>query len=244
MQARFQTYQLQEDFIHALTHELRSPLGFIKGYATTLLRSDAEWNKATQKEFLEIIDHETDQLEELIENLLDSARLQSGQFLFNFQPIRIEAVLNDVIQRNQVNQPSLEIQTKFANSIPAIQGDPRRLAQVFENLINNSIKYAPNSKIEIEITPKANGVQVVFRDNGHGIPEKYLPFIFDRFFRNPEESVSIHGSGLGLYICRQIIQAHQGSIKVDSKSKKGTKFTIFLPEKFDDLPAVELKGAK
>ena len=226
---RSRAIQLQEDFIHSITHELRSPLGFIKGYATTLLRSDAAWNPETQKEFLEIIDHETDQLEELINNLLDSARLQAGQFEMSFQPIRIESVLNDVIQRNQVNRPELEIHSEFAGNIPTVEGDPRRLAQVFENLINNAIKYAPQAVIDIKVKSMKKGLKITFRDHGPGIPEKDLSNIFERFFRDPEQSVSIHGTGLGLFICRQIIESHHGDIHALSKVGEGTTFCIFLP---------------
>ena len=226
---RSRAIQLQEDFIHSITHELRSPLGFIKGYATTLLRSDAAWNPETQKEFLEIIDHETDQLEELINNLLDSARLQAGQFEMSFQPIRIESVLNDVIQRNQVNRPELEIHSEFAGNIPTVEGDPRRLAQVFENLINNAIKYAPQAVIDIKVKSMKKGIKITFRDHGPGIPEKDLSNIFERFFRDPEQSVSIHGTGLGLFICRQIIESHHGDIHALSKVGEGTTFCIFLP---------------
>ncbi len=226
---RSRAIQLQEDFIHSITHELRSPLGFIKGYATTLLRSDAAWNPETQKEFLEIIDHETDQLEELINNLLDSARLQAGQFEMSFQPIRIESVLNDVIQRNQVNRPELEIHSEFAGNIPTVEGDPRRLAQVFENLINNAIKYAPQAVIDIKVKSMKKGLKITFRDHGPGIPEKDLSNIFERFFRDPEQSVSIHGTGLGLFICRQIIESHHGDIHALYKVGEGTTFCIFLP---------------
>jgi len=227
--ARSRATQIQEEFIHSITHELRSPLGFIKGYTTTLLRADADWNPETQKEFLEIIDHETDSLEELINNLLDSARLQAGQFEMTFQAISIKALINDVIQRNQVNRPELEIRPEIFGKIPTIEGDPRRLAQVFENLINNAIKYAPHTRIEIVVEAIKKGIQISFRDHGPGIPEKYLHNIFDRFFRNPEQSVSIHGTGLGLFICKQIIESHHGEISAVSKIGEGTTFYIILP---------------
>jgi len=229
LNTRSRATQLQEEFIQSITHELRNPLGFIKGYATTLLRADADWNPETQKEFLQIIDHETDSLEELIDNLLDSARLQAGQFEMTFQPISIEAILNDILQRNQVNRPELEIRTEFAENIPMVEGDPRRLAQVFENLISNTIKYAPQTAIDILVEPVKKGIQISFRDHGPGIPKKYLPNIFDRFFRNPEQSVSIHGTGLGLFICRQIIESHHGEIHAVSKVGEGTTIRILLP---------------
>ncbi len=227
--AQNQATQLQEDFINTITHEIRNPLGFIKGYATTLLRSDADWSRETQKEFLQIIDHETDQLEELIGNLLDSARLQSGQLRMEMQPIRIDAVLKDVIQRSKIHHPNIKISLDVLKEIPIVNADPRRLAQVFTNLINNGAKYAPESKIEVTVSRIKKVFQIAFRDYGPGIPEKYLPFIFDRFFRNPEQPVTIHGTGLGLYICRQIVRSHGGEITVTSRVNQGTTFIVELP---------------
>ncbi len=227
--AQNQAIQLQEDFINTITHEIRNPLGFIKGYATTLLRSDADWSRETQKEFLQIIDHETDQLEELIGNLLDSARLQSGQLRMEMQPIRIDTVLKDVIQRSKIHYPGIKISLDLPKEIPIINADPRRLAQVFTNLINNGVKYAPESKIEISVARVKKVFRITFQDYGSGIPEKYLAFIFDRFFRNPEQPVTIHGTGLGLYICRQIVRSHGGEITVTSKVNQGTAFLMELP---------------
>jgi hypothetical protein len=99
LEVQNQAAQLQEDFINTITHELRSPLGFIKGYTTTLLRADTDWNDKTQKEFLSIIDQETDNLQDLIGNLLDSARLQSGQLPMDFQAVRLDSIMNGVVQR-------------------------------------------------------------------------------------------------------------------------------------------------
>ena len=146
-----QQYRLQNDFVSTITHELRNPLGFIKGYTTTLLRSDTQWDQTIQQEFLTIIDQETDRLQELIDNLLNSARLQSGEMRMQFQPVRIDTVLNDVILRARLHNPELDIHMDGGKSIPAVRGDPRRLAQVFENIIGNSIKYAPGSPILVTI---------------------------------------------------------------------------------------------
>ena len=144
-----QQYRLQDDFVSTITHELRNPLGFIKGYTTTLLRSDTQWDQNTQQEFLTIIDQETDRLQELIDNLLDSARLQSGEMRMQFQLVRLDSVLNDVVLRSKLHHPDLNINTNTTGLIQPVRGDPRRLAQVFENIIGNSIKYAPGSEILI-----------------------------------------------------------------------------------------------
>ncbi|HWQ47015.1 MAG TPA: GAF domain-containing sensor histidine kinase [Longilinea sp.] len=228
LESQNRAIQLQEEFIHTITHELRSPLGFIKGYTTTLLRDDTSWAESSRKEFLQIIDQEADNLEELIGNLLDSARLQSGQMRMDYQKVRMDVLINDVIQRALLRFPGLDIKTEFNASIPPINGDPRRLAQVFENLLNNAAKYAPGSPVIINISMLPNTMQVQVTDKGPGIPANYLPHLFERFFRNPE-SLAKHGSGLGLFICKQIIQNHSGEIKVESVVGEGTSFTILLP---------------
>jgi signal transduction histidine kinase len=221
--------QLQEDFVSTITHELRSPLGFIKGYTTTLLRADTTWDHETQQEFLKIIDQETDHLQELIENLLDSARLQSGQLDMKFQPVRLDALMNDVIMRARHQHPNLVIRLSVTPDLKPIQGNPRRLSQVFENLLSNAVKYAPNSEVTIRIHQADNQAHIIVQDHGPGIAEKYIPLLFTRFFRNPDQAPGIHGTGLGLYICKQIIQAHQGEISASSTPGEGTTFHITLP---------------
>ncbi len=219
----------QEDFLSNIAHELRNPLGFIKGYTTTLLRDDTIWDIRTQQEFLQIIDRETDHLGELIENLTDSLRLQQGQLNMTFQPTRLESVLSDVITRASLHYPSLVIHFENDGDLAPIQADSRRLAQVFENLISNAYKYAPGSEVWIRVRQGAGDCQLEFQDRGPGIAPQYLPHIFDRFFRSPDCPPNVHGSGLGLYICKQIIQAHHGSISITSTLGEGTTFHILLP---------------
>jgi signal transduction histidine kinase len=227
--AQSKAMKLQDDFIHNITHELRSPLGFIKGYTTTLLRSDAKWNKSAQQEFLRIIDQETDNLQELIENLLDSARLQSGQMKMDFQLVRPDTLIKDVSQRMQAYHKDLVVKLTVEPHLPPIVGDPRRLAQVFENLFSNAIKYAPGSEVYIDVKKDVDYATLTVKDHGPGIPEQYLNRVFERFFRNPDNAMEVHGSGLGLFICKQIIEFHNGRISVESEVGKGTTFIITLP---------------
>ncbi len=229
LEAQNQEARLQEDFISTITHELRTPLGFIKGYTTTLLRSDTSWNQETQQEFLKIIDQEADRLQELIENLLDSARLQSGALKMEFQAVRIDALIKSVADRVTQHHSDLQIHIELNQPGLIIRGDPKRLGQVFENLLNNAVKYAPGSQIQINIAKERDMVLVMFQDHGPGIPQRYLPHIFDRFFRNPELEPYVHGSGLGLFICKKIVQAHQGQIYATSTVGEGTIFHIDLP---------------
>lgn len=229
LEAQEKQRQLKDDFISTITHELRTPLGFIKGYTTTLLRSDTTWDKKHQEEFLQIIDQETDHLQQLIDNLLDSARLQSGQMKMKFQHVRLDALINGVIARANMNNPDMVFHLKLEPNQKPIVGDPQRLTQVVENLVSNARKYAPGSEIKITITQDENGGYISFHDFGPGISKQYLPYIFDRFFRIPEQSPTAHSSGLGLYICQQIIQMHNGKITATSSLGKGTTFKMFLP---------------
>jgi len=219
--------RLQDDFVSTISHELRTPLGFIKGYSTSLLRQDTVWDKNTEREFLAIIDEEADRLTYLIENMLESARLHSNTLQFRFTPLRLDALLRDIASRVLARYPDLKVNIDV-DAVPPIMGDPLRISQVFENLFNNAIKYAPNSALTVSIQYTDTKMTVIFADQGEGIHQDYLPFIFERFYRVPGERV-VKGTGLGLYICRQIILAHHGKIWAESVLGKGTIFYIELP---------------
>jgi signal transduction histidine kinase len=219
--------RLQDDFVSTISHELRTPLGFIKGYSTSLLRQDTTWDETTQREFLTIIDEEADRLTRLIEDMLESARLQSKTLQFKFSPVRIDALLRDVATRINTHHPELKI-IFDQEPIPSIRGDGVRISQVFENLFSNAIKYAPDSEITISMIAIDDKIRVSFSDTGEGIPPDYLPFVFERFYRVPGERI-VKGTGLGLYICKQIVMAHHGNIWVESVVNEGTTFFVELP---------------
>jgi signal transduction histidine kinase len=219
--------QLQDDFIATISHELHTPLGFIKGYTTSLLRSDTTWDPATQQEFLTIIDEESDHLLTLIDRMLDSARLQSGNMSMDFQPVRLDSLLRDGALRVQSRHADMEVDLDL-DRVPPIQADTVRLSQVFDNLFDNAIKYAPGKEISITLQAKDNWQVITFADPGPGIPSEHIPFLFERFYRVPGQ-FSKSGTGLGLFICKQIVQAHHGRISVKTAPGKGTAFRIDLP---------------
>ena len=221
-----QQIQLQDDFVSTISHELRTPLGFIKGYSTSLLREDTSWDTETQKEFLTIIDEEADRLSLLIENVLESARLQSKTLPLRFQPLRLDAVLRDVSARIRSRYKELDVSLDLTSST-TIQADGVRIAQVFENLFTNAVKYAPGSSIIVGLKQVGVAMIVAFTDNGPGIPAESLPLIFERFYRVRTEKAT--GTGLGLYICKQIVEAHRGKIWAESTPGQGTTFFIELP---------------
>jgi len=218
--------QLQDDFVSTISHELRTPLGFIKGYSTSLLREDTSWDAATQKEFLTIIDEEADRLSQLIENVLESARLQSKTLPLRFQPMRLDAVIRDVATRLRSRFKDLEINMDLRTT-NTIHADGVRMAQVLDNLFTNAIKYAPGSAVDVTLQQIDTKLLMSFSDHGPGVPLESLQMLFERFYRVRGEKAT--GTGLGLFICKQIIEAHRGKIWAESTPGQGTTFFIELP---------------
>jgi signal transduction histidine kinase len=229
LEAERRLTRLQDDFIATVSHELLTPLGFIKGYATTLLRQDTEWDEATRREFLTIIDEETDRLGELIDKLLDSSRLQSGTLAMDFRRVAVAEFISQVVRRNQARYPNLTLRTQVETGDLEATLDPYRMGQVFDNLLGNAVKYAPGAAVTVKVTVTGNQVQVEVADRGPGISPQYLPHLFGRFYRVPEHAQSARGTGLGLFICRNIVLAHGGDIRVESIVGQGTVFRFEFP---------------
>ncbi len=230
LEAERRLVQLQSDFIATVSHELKTPLGFIKGYATTLLREDAHWNQETEKEFLSIINEETDRLTELVDNLLDSSRLQSGTLDIELKTVDLSTLVGENIERLRIRYPDMEIQWSPRDSDFIIEADPKRLSQVIENLVGNAAKYAPESPLHVSLVDKEENVELMVKDSGPGVSTEDQKHLFKRFYRTAEAKEKVRGSGLGLYICKQIVQAHHGKISVHSARGKGLEFIITLPK--------------
>ena len=230
LEAEKRLAQMQSDFLATVSHELKTPLGFIKGYATTLLREHTNWSAEERKEFLEIIDDESDRMGELIDDLLDSSRLQSGTLPMQFTDFDLVMQTKELVDRVSTQALDLEIQLYSPAEEIRLNGDSKRMGQVLKNVIGNAIKYAPGGDINIFLSEDAEKIRIEIQDQGPGISKEHIDNIFKRFYRIPDESRSIRGSGLGLYICNQIVHAHQGSIQVRSELGKGSQFTIELPK--------------
>jgi signal transduction histidine kinase len=228
LEAERRLAQMQDEFVAMVSHELKTPLGFIKGYTTTLLRQDTVWDNDTRQDFLEIIDDEADRLSELIENLLDSYRLKSGSAEFKLAPVKLAQFFQHILDRLSKKQINLDIDIQVSPTNLAVLADGKRLAQVIENLISNASKYAPNSTVAIKAYNRDGRVVIDFTDTGPGIPPEHLDNIFKQFYRVPERSAGVRGTGLGLYICKHIIEGHGGEISIKSIVDKGTSFRIIL----------------
>lgn len=236
LEAERRLARLQDDFIAMVSHELKTPLGFIKGYTTTLLRQDTEWDTETRNDFLEIIDDEADRLSELIENLLDSYRLKSGKAEFKLVPVPLAPFFKHILNRLNKKQINLDIDIQVSPTNLAVRADSKRLAQVIDNLISNASKYAPNSNVSIHASRVEEHVLIEFSDDGPGIPEEHHANIFKQFYRVPERSAGVRGTGLGLYICQHIIKGLGGQIDIKSGVDHGTTFQILLEPAPDAKP--------
>ena len=222
---------LKSEFISSISHELRTPLGFIKGYVTTLLRTDVSHSKKTGREFLQIIEEESDKLQELVENLLDTSRIQARSFTVEKKPIDIVKLARKVVEKVQSITDGYSLLLSFEPSLPSVPGDSRRLEQVLHNLLDNAIKYSSQgSRTTISGKMENDHIQVSVADEGQGIPHAELSKIFNAFYRihSPNEQ-KVRGAGLGLTICRAIVEAHGGSIWVESAPGKGSIFHFTLP---------------
>lgn len=229
LQAKQRLAELQDEFVAMVSHELKTPLGFIKGYTTTLLREDTSWDAETQREFLSIIDDEADKLSEQIENLLNSFRLKSRSANLFSETISLSDFFRGLLEKLARQEVNLEIDLEIDPSDLVVYADPKMLAQVANNIISNASKYAPNSILKIRARQVENSVQLSFQDDGPGIPEIHQDNIFKQFYRIPERSGGVRGAGLGLFICKQIVEAHTGEIWVESAHGDGTTFFVRLP---------------
>jgi PAS domain S-box-containing protein len=223
--------EAKSTFISVISHELKTPVSVIKGYASTLNREDVNWDQATLARGLSVIDEETDKLSELIDNLLDVSRLQIGTFKLDFGRVNLAEMAHKYAEKFRLQTTKHEIVVDFPPDFPVIQGDARRLGQVLSNLLSNAIKYSPDGGT-ITVSGKAvpDGVRISVSDEGIGLPLAQQEFIFDRFYRADNALTrETQGVGLGLYIVRSIVEAHGGHIWVESEPGSGTTFHFELP---------------
>jgi len=216
--------EIKSVFVSIISHELKTPVALIKGYAGTLRREDVSWDSEIVQDSLEVIEDEADRLTELIENLLDASRLQAGEFSLNLAEIRMDKLAQEMAERFQTQTENHRITVQFPDEFPVIVGDENRLEQVFYNLLSNAVKYSPDGG-EISISGQIRSEQIIIciQDRGLGISQEDVPHIFDRFFRADEAAKNTQGAGLGLYLSRAIIEAHNGRIWIEPRPETGTR---------------------
>jgi signal transduction histidine kinase len=225
--------RMKDSLIATVSHELRTPLAAIKGYVTTLLAKDVQWDSAAQEEFLTVISNETDRLSKLVDDLLDLSRIESGSL--NVQ--RSACLLPNLVQRALQSahpKPEMAPLLEFEADLPAIDVDARKIEGVLRNLIENAVKYAQTgTPLQISARLQDSSVQVRVVDDGPGIPVEFADHIFTPFFRGEDGlKRDQSGAGLGLSICRGFVRAHGGEIRLEPRTR-GTCITFSLPLEFE-----------
>lgn len=222
--------KMRTDFVANISHELRTPLVTLQGYSEAIIDGITESDEAT-KEFASIIYDESLRLARLVNDLLDLARIESGKETMHFTSFDIGDFLPRVMRK--FNQMASEKEIRLQTDAPhrLIEADGDRLEQVFTNLIGNAIAHTDSGEIRIEATEETDGLRIQLTDTGHGIPKEDLPFVFERFYKadKARTSGSKTGTGIGLAIVKNVVDAHHGKVSVSSTLGGGTTFEIYLP---------------
>lgn len=225
--------KVRKDFVANVSHEFRTPVTSIKGYAETLLDGAMD-DEQNAKDFLKIIYSESDRLVKLVDDLLVLARYESGQFALNPQFSDVQKVLGWVLSglAIQVKQSQVAVTSKIPEGLARVKIDESSLAQVLLNLIENAVKYNnPRGEVTISASEKSDGVEILVADTGLGIPAEDLPRIFERFYRvDKAHSRQISGTGLGLSIVKHIVESYGGIIRAESQLGSGSVFCLTLPK--------------
>jgi signal transduction histidine kinase len=230
-----QLEQMRTEFVANLSHELRTPVTIIKGFAQTLIEDDSVLDQKERLRFLDKIMANSDRLHSLLQDLLLLSRLESTESLLQYETIQLEEFLKSFVENLAVN-PDLrgkQILLDLDPSVEVVEADPLRITQVVTNLVENAYTHAAGSS-EIKISTRADSDHIILSvsDDGVGIPEKDLPFIFQRFYRvDKGRSRETGGTGLGLSIVKHIIAQHGGSIDAASEAGQGTTIEVRLPLK-------------
>jgi len=224
--------KLKLKFLAMVSHELRTPLTSIKGFSTTLLADDVEWKPENQRDFIETINAEADKLSDLIEQLLDLSRLEAGTIRIDPRPVEWSEILStSMAQLNALTVNHQLIIEESKSELPALHVDVMRVSQVITNLVSNSVKYSSrNTTITISVEKLSDQfIKVSVIDNGMGIPPEFRSRVFEAFQQLEQERRKTQGAGLGLAICRGLIEAHGGRIWVDDHAGEGATFSFTLP---------------
>ncbi len=220
---------LKSALLAAVSHDLRTPLASIKAAATSLLDDSVTWEPEAQHELLSAIDEETDRLTLMVSNLLDLSRIEGGALKPRKDWYDPEELVNDVMQRLTSRHPGHPITVQIDPDVPLVEFDYVEIAQVLINLLENATRHTPpGTPISVSVGTVKNAVSFAVHDDGPGIPLAYQPHLFEKFYRAPGKARE-PGSGIGLAICKGLVEAHGGTIWVASMPGAGTTFTFTLP---------------
>lgn len=223
--------ELRTTFVSVVSHELQTPIAIIKGYASTLARADAHWDTEALRERLHAIEEEADRLNHLVGNVLYASRIQAGGLTMERSELDLSEMTRSVVRRFLARSPDRKITVRFPAEKPLVYADRGRIEEVLLNLLDNAVKYSPRGQ-DIRVRGQVTDDEVIVSvtDAGQGIPLRERERIFERFQQlDNSSSRRAPGAGLGLYICRAIVEAHGGRIWVHSEFGVGSTFFFSLP---------------
>jgi two-component system phosphate regulon sensor histidine kinase PhoR len=221
----------RSDFVATASHELRTPLAAVYGAVRTLRREDVELSSDDRAAFLEMIESEATRLAKIVDQILLAGQLDADAVeleLTECDPQRIAAA---VIESASVHVPdSIDLGLDVDGAV-SIRCDENKLRQVLVNLVDNAVKYSPDGgRVELRVRSSNGSCLIEVADEGLGIPPDEYDRIFEKFYRlDPQQTQGVGGSGLGLYICRELVERMDGSLRVESEPGKGSRFTVELP---------------
>jgi signal transduction histidine kinase len=225
--------RLKSDFVANVSHELKTPLALIRLFAETLeLGRVPTEDKARQ--YYRVINKESQRLTQLINNILDFSRIEAGRKEYRFAPTSVARIVSDVLEayRFQIEQQGFELSVDVEPGLPEVEADSEALGQALLNLVNNAIKYSRETKsIALSVRRAGERVAISVADKGIGVPKAEQRKIFEKFYRG--EASLVHetkGSGLGLSLVEHIMEAHGGTVEIESAPGKGSTFTLVLPQ--------------
>ena len=223
--------EIKTEFLAMISHELRTPLTSIIGFTTTMLADDVNWEPEEEKDFVHTIQHEAFRLQELIDRLLDLSRLDAGRLPIQFKPNLLQEILLEASPQLKIFTDGKKLITHLPENLPPVFADKTRIAQVLVNLVGNAATYSPKgTEINISASVRGNFIQVNVNDQGPGIPPSERKHAFEAFRRGvSEETGSAKGAGLGLAICKGLVEAHGGRIWIRKKAPPGTTVSFTIP---------------
>lgn len=226
------TEKIRTDFIATVSHELKTPLTSIEMGMSMLLNQEIGELSLDQNEILDVIQDDVDRLSKLIEELLELSKIESGNVIYSRVPTDIykvaQASIKQFVKRARYSEVQLESQIE--EGLPAVHADGEKLVWVFNNILNNAFKYTKaGDKITVSSVLRTDFIEICIHDSGMGIQEGYLEKLFERDFHHSDQDIEYRGSGIGLYLSKQIILAHEGQIWAESKPMYGSRFIFTIP---------------
>ena len=224
--------RLKSEFVATVSHELRTPLAAVYGAAMTLRRQDVELDDDHRRRLLAVIVGESDRLARIVDQVLAASRLDSGGFVFSVEHCEPAPLALQVVEAARAHAPDgVAIELAPGNDLPVVAADSDMLRQVLANLVENAVKYSPDGgHVQVSLGRHERRVLFAVRDEGLGIPLREQERIFEKFFRlDPNLTRGVGGTGLGLYICRELVRLMGGRIWVASRDGEGSTFFFELP---------------